>query len=45
MALRPDRQTLLMVVQGTDIEIPALTAAWRDVIWPWPAWITWPMNT
>jgi len=28
----PDRHTLLTVVAGTDIEIPALTAAWRAVI-------------
>ena len=30
--LMPDRQTLLMVVDGTDIGMPALTAAWRAVI-------------
>ena len=45
MALRPERQTLLTVVAGTVIGMPALTAAWRAVIWPAPAWITWPMNT
>ena len=45
MLLSPDRHTLLMVVAGTDMGIPPLTAAWRAVIWPWPAWSTWPMKT
>jgi hypothetical protein len=45
MLLSPDRHTLLMVVAGTVIGMPAFTAAWRAVIWPWPAWSTWPMNT
>ena len=36
MALSPDRQTLLTVVAGTVIGMPALTAAWRAVIWPGP---------
>ena len=40
MVFRPDRQTLLTVVAGTLIGIPALAAAWRAVIWPAPAWIT-----
>ena len=34
-----------MVIDGTVIGMPALTAAWRAVIWPAPAWITWPMIT
>jgi hypothetical protein len=33
----PDRQTLLMVSEGTDIGMPAATAAWRDGICPVPA--------
>ena len=45
MALTPDRHTLLTVVAGTVMGMPALTAAWRAVIWPAPAWRTWPMNT
>ncbi len=45
MLLRPDRHTLLIVEAGTDIGIPALAAAWRAVIWPAPARMTWPMNT
>ena len=45
MALMPERQTLLMVVAGTFMGIPALTAAWRAVICPVPAWSTWPMST
>ncbi len=45
MLLSPDRHTLLMVVAGTDIGIPPFVAAWRAVIWPWPAWSTWPMKT
>ena len=28
----PDRQTLLIVVAGTSIDRPPLTAAWRAVI-------------
>src|SRR6266536_1597910 len=45
MALVPDRQTLLTVRAGTVIGTPARTAAWRAVIWPCPAWSTWPMTT
>ena len=45
MALSPDRHTLLMVEAGTSIGIPALAAAWRAVICPAPARMTWPMNT
>ena len=36
MASRPDRQTLLIVSEGTVIGIPAATAACRDGIWPAP---------
>ena len=43
--LRPDRQTLLTFTDGTDIGMPALTAAWRLGTWPWPAISTWPMRT
>ena len=25
--------------------MPALICAWREGIWPWPAWRTWPMTT
>ncbi len=32
--LRPDRQTLLMLTDGVDIGMPALTAAWRLGTWP-----------
>ena len=45
IALMPERQTLLMVMEGTLIGMPPLTAAWRAVIWPAPAWMTWPMIT
>jgi hypothetical protein len=45
MAFRPDRQTLLIVIAGTSRGMPASMAAWRAVIWPVPAWITWPMMT
>ena len=45
IASRPDRQTLLMVSEGTFIGIPALTAAWRAGICPAPAWSTCPMIT
>ncbi len=45
IALMPERQTLLMVIEGTSIGTPPLTAAWRAVIWPLPAWMTWPMMT
>src|SRR6266436_9423638 len=42
---RPDRHTLLMVIAGTVIGMPAATAAWRAGICPAPAWRTWPMMT
>jgi hypothetical protein len=45
MAFMPDRHTLLMVMAGTSLGIPALMAAWRAVICPAPAWITCPMST
>src|ERR1700716_1798902 len=45
MALRPERQTLLIVSAGTSTGSPPWTAAWRAVIWPAPAWRTWPMIT
>ncbi len=32
IALMPDRQTLLMVMEGTPSGIPPLWAAWRAVI-------------
>jgi hypothetical protein len=44
-ALRLDRHTLLRVMAGTSIGTPAAIAAWRAVIWPVPAWSTWPMST
>ena len=44
-AFRPDRHTLLMVMAGTDIPIPPLTAAWRAGSWPAPACSTWPITT
>ena len=42
---RPERHTLLIVLAGTVIGMPPFTAAWRAVIWPCPARITWPMST
>ena len=45
IASRPDRQTLLIVSDGTVIGMPAATAACRDGIWPAPACSTWPMIT
>src|SRR6476659_3536913 len=45
MALTPDRHTLLMVSAGIVNGRPPATAAWRAVIWPAPAWSTWPMIT
>ena len=44
-ALSPERHTLLIVMAGTLMGMPAFTAACRAVIWPWPAWSTWPMTT
>src|SRR3990170_1392966 len=43
--LRPDPQTLLIVVQGTLSGMPARSDAWRAGAWPTPAWITLPMKT
>ena len=40
----PERHTLLMVLAGTVIGMPAFAAAWRAVIWPWPACSTWPIK-
>ena len=45
IALRPDRQTLLIVIDGTFIGMPPATAAPRAGIWPAPARMTWPMIT
>ena len=45
IALRPERHTLLIVMDGTDIGMPPFTAACRAVICPVPAWITCPMIT
>ena len=45
MALSPERQTLLMVIDGTLIEIPPATAALRAGFCPAPARMTWPMIT
>ena len=36
----PEAQTLLIVSDEISFGIPALTCAWRDGIWPWPAWST-----
>ena len=41
----PDRHTLLTVIAGTLIGMPAFAAAWRAVICPWPAWSTCPIST
>ena len=43
IALTPDRQTLLMVIEGSDIGSPAAMPAVRAGFWPAPAWMTWPM--
>ena len=45
VARRPEAQTLLMVSEETSLGIPALICAWREGIWPWPAWRTWPITT
>src|SRR4051794_486114 len=45
VARRPLAQTLLIVSEETSFGIPALICAWREGIWPWPAWRTWPMTT
>src|SRR5947209_17105251 len=44
-ARTPDAQTLLTVSEETSLGMPALICAWREGIWPWPAWSTWPMTT
>src|SRR5689334_8488287 len=44
-ARTPDAQTLLMVSEETSLGIPALICAWREGIWPWPAWSSWPITT
>ena len=41
----PEAQTLFTVSEGTSLGMPALICAWRDGIWPWPAWSTWPKDT
>ena len=45
IASSPDRHTLLIVRDGTDIGMPPATAAWRVGFCPAPAWSTWPMIT
>jgi hypothetical protein len=40
MATRPDRHTLLTVMAGVDIGMPAATAACLAGFWPHPAWTT-----
>ena len=40
IALRPDRHTLLIVIDGTSIAMPPATAAPRAGFWPAPARIT-----
>ena len=45
VARRPEAQTLLMVSEETSFGMPAWIWAWREGIWPWPAWRTWPMIT
>src|SRR3954454_16065402 len=44
-ARMPEAQTLLMVSEETSFGMPALIWAWREGIWPWPAWRTCPMTT
>ena len=40
IAFIPERQTLLMVSEGTDIGMPPATAAGRAGFCPAPAWMT-----
>lgn len=40
MALRPDAQTLLMVVASADLGMPEARRTWRAGDWPVPAWMT-----
>ena len=42
---RPDAQTLLMVSEVVSLGMPALIWAWREGIWPCPAWSTCPKTT
>src|SRR5215211_6186924 len=42
---RPEAQTLFTVSDGTSRGMPPLICAWREGIWPWPAWSTWPKTT
>ena len=44
-ARMPEAQTLLIVSEETSFGMPALICAWREGIWPWPAWSTWPITT
>ena len=41
----PEAQTLLIVSEETSLGIPPLIWAWREGIWPCPAWSTWPITT
>ena len=43
IALRPDRQTLLIVIDGTASGRPPAMPALRAGFWPAPARMTWPM--
>jgi hypothetical protein len=43
IAFRPDRQTLLIVIDGTESGSPAWMPAVRAGFCPAPARITWPM--
>ncbi len=41
----PEAQTLFTVSLETSFGMPPLIWAWREGIWPWPAWRTWPKAT
>ena len=43
MAFRPERHTLLIVIDGMFIGRPAAMPAVRAGFWPAPARMTWPM--
>src|SRR3954447_23836244 len=45
VARTPEAQTLLMVSEETSLGMPASICAWREGIWPCPAWSTWPITT
>jgi len=45
MACNPEPQTRLMVMPGTLLGMPALSATWRPGFMPWPAWSTLPAIT